>query len=171
MVVLFEQDATAAGRPTVVRWGECDLFRRRRQQRRVPDLLASMTAEEQIETRFAAALSILIAAARESGAQSTAGILHLITTGEASVRAHVELLGTLCSGLGIAVARLSADDSDAVRATSYRADVVVGTLDDFVADFGRESALGITRHAAMVEGGPSATTRHLLSAYRSVGAA
>jgi hypothetical protein len=67
--------------------------------------------------------------------------------------------------------RTCGDDPEAVRVTAYRADVVVGTLDEFVADLGRETALGITRYAAMVEGGPAATARELLSAYRSVATA
>jgi hypothetical protein len=146
------------------------LFRWRK-KRSGPGLLASKREQEQIETRFAAASVVLMRAARELGTQSTAGVVHLITAGEASTLAHVELLGRFCGGSGISVARLSRDDPDPVRAVAYRADIVVGTPDDFVADFGRESALGIVRYAAMVEGETSDAIRDLLSAYRSVAAA
>jgi hypothetical protein len=131
-----------------------------------------MSAQERIESRFAAILTILIGVARESGTPSTAGVLHLITTGEASALAHVDLLGRLCAALGITVARLSSDDAEATRAAAYRADVVIGTLTDFAADLERDTALGITRCAVMVENGPSAAPsvveHQLLTKYRRV---
>lgn len=130
-----------------------------------------MTEQERIETRFAAASMVLMRAARELGTQSTAGVVHLITAGEASTLGHVELLGRICDGSQISVARLSRDDSEPMRAMAYRADIVVGTLDDFAADFGRESTPGIVRYVAMVEGEPGGVTRDLLSAYWSVAAA
>lgn len=143
-----------------------------RKNRSGPELLASKREQEQIEIRFTAASMVLMQAARELGTDSTAGAVHLITAGEASTLKHVELLQLFCGGSSFfSVARLSRDDSDPVRATAYRAHVVVGTPDDFVADWGREYALGIVRYAALVEGEPSNAIRDLLAAYRSVATA
>jgi hypothetical protein len=77
-------------------------------------------------------------------------------------------VGRILSRLGQRVARLSSSDSDEVRAAAYQADVVIGTLDDFVADLGREIDLRITRNTAMVEGGPTDSAIPLLRRYRKV---
>ncbi|GGK78029.1 hypothetical protein GCM10010094_44130 [Streptomyces flaveus] len=137
-----------------------------------PELLASRKEQKRIKARFVAASLLVKHAPRELGTQSTAGVVHLITDGELSTLAHVELLERLVGGsAGIPVARLFRDDSEPMRAMAYRAEIVVGTLDDFIADFGHESTLGIIRYVAMVEGEPGDATRDLLSAYRSVVAA
>ncbi|MDT0442452.1 hypothetical protein [Streptomyces johnsoniae] len=94
--------------------------------------------------------------------------LHLITHEEGSARVHAEQLAMLGESEGTVVRRLSAKDSADARAAAYRADVVVGTVDDFAIDLGRESAQGCTRDAAVVVDGPAATAHRLLSAYQTV---
>ncbi|TDD95323.1 hypothetical protein [Actinomadura rubrisoli] len=117
---------------------------------------------EQIEI-FAAVVEVHLAAACV-----TPGLVHMITAGEQSATAHFGYLSRLGSGLEITVARLSRDSSDTDRAKAYQAEVVVGTLDDFTADVGRESELCISRNTAMIEGEPTTIASDLLSAYCSV---
>ncbi|WP_131736478.1 hypothetical protein [Actinomadura roseirufa] len=96
------------------------------------------------------------------------GVVHLLTVSEESAVAHTKQLESVFALLGRRLARLSAGDSAEVRAAAYEADVVVGTVDDFVADLGRETELGIVRHAAVIEGDPTGALVQLLDMYRRV---
>ncbi|MFD7815400.1 hypothetical protein ACFV6E_21075 [Streptomyces sp. NPDC059785] len=102
------------------------------------------------------------------GALALQGAVHVLCRGDESAARHAEHMQKVLAHLGRRVGRLSAGDTDDVRRAAYRADVVVGTVDDFIADLGRESELGITRHTAMVEGGPDGTPSALLRTYRKV---
>ncbi|MDQ0935223.1 hypothetical protein ABTZ93_39415 [Streptomyces sp. NPDC097941] len=128
-----------------------------------------MTEQERIETRVLAVLAVVALMPGDAGSRS--GALHLMLAADTTAHAQAELMRLTADRFGIAVARLSSHDSDSVRATAYQAEVVVGTVDDFVVDLGREKALGITRNAVMIEGGPGVVESELLSMYRSAGAA
>lgn len=120
-----------------------------------PELLATRGENRRIQAR-AMRIGILIA-------NGHARRVHLALANEASAFAHMRRLPEMCGDLDITVARL-AEDSD--RAEAYRAKLVVGTVEDFTADLGREEELGIARDALLYDRKADDVPAALTAAYR-----
>jgi hypothetical protein len=130
-----------------------------RRNRRAEKLMASMSEQEKVETRALAVFHLSLAAQ-----------VHVMTTDRFSATKHAGVFEGVGRQLGVSVGQLSSGESSADRSIAYQANIVVGPLSEFLADFTREGNLetSIRDKLAVVEGEPPSAARPMLALYREL---
>lgn len=133
------------------------MFRRRKKyDRNALTFTAGMSEQEKIETRCMAVLSLALMHSH----------VHVMTTSQESAVRHAEFFATIGKDLKIEIARLPVAGSHAEILAAYVHRVLVGPIDEFIANFDR--GLYAKGAIALVDGEPRAAAQPLLAAYDAV---
>lgn len=128
-----------------------------RRNRRAERLMASMSEQEKAEVRAMVVFHLKLAAQ-----------VHMMTIDKASTTKHADVFEMVGRRQGVSIGRLSSQDSAADRSVAYQANIVVGPLSEFLADFMRDDSRerSVRDKIAAVEGEPILAARPMLTRYR-----